>query len=414
MRVVRWILGIAGAVVLLAVAAVLIATLLINPDHYRGDIESAVRRETGRPFVLEGHLQVTWFPWLGVRTGAARLGNPPGASGPDLLDWQSAELRVRLLPLLLHHQLDIGLVRISGADIHLRRGPHGEGTWDDLVARMRSGKGAAGDHTSPAWLVTWAGLELENGSLDYIDERSREHISLVNWQLSVASWRLRESLSVSTSLLLHADTLGMQGSPAVGVLRLPAAGVRVSLDLPRLRLKSSAAHPLEITAPQLSLRVADASLKGAIDAGLDATGHLTAGGSLAAAVPSLSELARTLGIGMPRVADPAALGALSLSGSWSYREGALAVKPLAAKLDSTTVTGWVTYSGGAGTPGNTWDFALRADHVDFGRYMTQSQERKPLQLPVTALRALRAQGTLDLDRAQIDGATLRDVRLQVR
>ena len=408
MKVARWILGVAGAVVLLAVAAALVAMLLVNPDRYRGEIESAVRAETGRPFVIQGHLQIAWFPWLGVRTGAARLGNPPGAVGPDLLDWQSAQLRVRVLPLLLHHQLEVGRIRIVGADIHLRRRPRGEGSWDDLIARLHTGSGAKG---TPA---TWAGLDIENGSLDYVDERSLERTSLAGWRLSAGPWRAAEPLAVSTSFVLHVDTLGVHGTAVAesagsraGAFVLPAAGVPVSIDVPRLQIETSAARPLEVIAPRWSLHVADAKLGGDIDASRDVAGHVTAGGALTAAVPSLRGLARTLGIGMPEVEDPAVLGALQLSGTWSCRDGALAVEPLTAKLDSTTITGRVAY-------GKAWTFALRADQVDFGRYLTHPKAQKPLDLPVSALRALRAQGTLELESARIDGTTLKDVRLLVQ
>lgn len=422
-------LGIAAAVVLLAAAAALIATLVIDPDRYKGEIEAAVQRETGRPLVLEGHLRLTWLPWLGVRTGAGRLGNPPGAGGPDLLDWQSAQVRVRLLPLLLHRQLVVGRIRIVGADIHLRRGPDGRGSWDDLIARLKSGNptspapGSAptAARTSTAPPVTLAGLDLEQSSLDYVDEHSREHVSLAGWQLDIGPWTAGEPLSLRTRFVLHADTLGphtmaptdtgrssgtgTRGGTGAGLLRLPAAGVPVSLDVPRLSVQAT---PLEATAPRWSLQVGDAQLHGAVDARRDVTGPLTASGSLTAAVPSLRQLAQTLGIALPALEDPAALGTLTLSGSWSYRGRALTVKPLAAKLDSTTLTGWIAWSGGA------WRFALRADQVDFGRYRAHSKQQAPVELPVNALRALHAQGILQLDRARIDGTTLEDARLQVQ
>lgn len=406
MRVARWILGIAGVVVLLVVAAALVATLVINPDRYRGNIENAVRRQTGRPFALAGHLRLTWFPWLGMHMGAARLGNPPGAAGPDLLDWRSAKLRVRLLPLLLHHQLEVGRIRIVGAEVHLHRGPQGESSWDDLIARLRPGG------TASPWAITWAGLDMVQSSLDYVDERKSEHISLADWRLSVGPWPPAAPLSLSTSFVLRANTLGDHGSPAAaGALNLPADGVRVSLDVPRLQVTSAASGSVEVLAPQWSIGMADAQLAGAIDATRDAAGQLTASGSLTAAVPSLRELAGTLGLGMPKLEDPASLGALSLSGSWSYRAGMLAVRPLTAKLDSTTLTGWAARSA---HPQPLWTFALRADQVDFGRYLTQAKEQKPFELPVSALQSLHAQGTLELESARIGGTTVRDLRLQVQ
>jgi hypothetical protein len=151
-------------------------------------------------------------------------------------------------------------------------------------------------------------------------------------------------------------------------------------------------------------------LQGAIDAGRDAAGRLTASGSVKGAVPSVRALARALGFALPVPKDPDTLAGLSVSAGWSYREGAVHVGPLAAKLDSTTITGWVAYA-----PVNAWTFALRADHIDFSRYLTQpAKQQEPLALPQSKLRALHAQGTLELAHAQIDGTELQDVRLQVQ
>ena len=400
-------LGIAGAVVLLAVIAALITTLLINPDRYRGNIESVVLSQTGRPLVLQGHLQLTWFPWLGMRTGAARLGNPPGGSGPDLIDWQSAQVQVHLLPLLLHRKLEVARISITGANIRLRRGPQGAGNWDDLSARLQSAGEARGAPTSGAARAsltsnaTWAGLDLTNCSLDYVDERTGGHVGLADWQLSVGPWSIGEPLSARTSFVLHGRLAGSRA------WLLPAAGVPVSLDLPRLQIQGS---PLEVAAPQFSLSIANGKLDGSLDVGRDTTGQPTGSGSLHAAVPSLRQLIRTLGIGISLPNDPSTLGALSLSGSWSYRDGELALEPLAVKLDATTLTGWVRRS----SSNPLWTFALRADQVDFGRYMRRSKQQKPLELPRQALQAVHAQGTVELGRAQIDGMVLKNLRLQVQ
>ncbi len=202
--------------------------------------------------------------------------------------------------------------------------------------------------------------------------------------------------------MLHAQAAG------ASALQLPPAGVRVSLDLPRLQFHGS---PLALAVPRFSLQVAEAELEGSVAAARDTTGQWTASGSLAAVIASPRELIRTLGIHMSLPKDPAALAALSLSGNWSYRDGALTLNPLLVKLDETMLSGWVSRSGG---PQAMWSFALRADDVDFGRYLTQSKRQKPIELPVRALQALHARGTLELDRARIDGTLMKDLRLQVQ
>ena len=71
MRIGRWILAITAALVLLAVLTVLAVTLFVDPNRFRGQIESAVTRATGEPFKIVGNLEISWYPWLALRMGPA-------------------------------------------------------------------------------------------------------------------------------------------------------------------------------------------------------------------------------------------------------------------------------------------------------------------------------------------------------
>ena len=388
MRALRWILAVLAVLAVLLVVAVFAVTRLVNPDDYRAEAQRLVSRYAGSPFVIEGHVRLTWFPWLGVRVGAARLASPPDQPGPDLIDWRSARLSVRLVPLLLHRRVEIGTIELDGADIHLRRDPNGRANWQGLLARSPPG---AAPSSSPSVPVV-GGLILRDATLHY--SQPGLGVDLTHWQLHVSAWRPGSTLAVSTRFVA-------QGA------ELPATGVPVAFAVRGVRVQAT---PLSISAPTISLQIAAAVLRGAARLDDAATGP-EGEGSLSLHVPSVRGLIGELGIKARLPKDPGALGALSLSGRWRLHGGTFAIQPLSARLDATRLAGWLRRSAG---PEALWTFALSADEIDFGRYLPPTRKHpKPFTLPLAQLRSLHARGTLTIARATIAGATMRDVRLAV-
>jgi AsmA protein len=385
MKVLRWSLGIFGAVVLLLALALFIVTQVINPDRYRGELERAVARDTGRPLQIEGHLRLEWYPWLTLRIGAARLGNLTPVRGPELLSWRSARLPVRLLPLLLHRRIEIGTVRIDGAHIHLWRTAAGTGNWQPLLAGTPGGTSSA-----PPSLD---GLVLRDATLQYT--AASGVIRLTHWQLRLGAWQPGRPFVLATRFRLHAP-------------RLPAGGLPIAFRGRHLDVSSA---PLTLAAPHWELTAANAALSGSGQF-TDRNAQPRGTGDLTVHVPSVRALISQLGLKMRLPTDPAALGRLALSGHWSLQGSALRVDPLTAQLDQTTLTGWLAYS--AGTEA-LWTFDLTADRIDFSHYLPPTrQHAKPLKLPLALLRKLHARGVLTVHRVQLGTSTLRDARLQVQ
>ena len=74
----RWIIGLAVTLLLLGIATGLAVTFLFDPNDYKDDIAALVSEQTGRPFSIEGELNLKAFPCCGVKLGPLTLGNPPG------------------------------------------------------------------------------------------------------------------------------------------------------------------------------------------------------------------------------------------------------------------------------------------------------------------------------------------------
>ncbi len=455
-RIAKWTSIIVGGLLVLAVATVFALTCVVDPNRYRGKVEGIVGDLVGRPFVIEGPLQITWYPWLGVRTGAAHLNNLPGVEGPPLMEWQSIAVAAKVWPLL-KGEVVADRIRLQGPRIHLRRDPQGHGNWEKLgpgsvalataaatggsataatteasataattgasatvAATEASATAARGASANPAATATpataapnvpaaatssaaarnrplqIAGIEVRDGTVDYVDEVSGLQADLSSWELNVGEWLTGQPLPVHTRFLVRTKSL-------------PADGVWVQVDTPGLAIRP---EPLTVVAPKLSVRVADAQIDGDLTYEQTADTHVRAHGSVALRAPSLRKLANDLGLNQTMPHDPTTLGPVELTTGWSYDDGSIAAKPLALKLDGVNFNGWVERTA---APQAMWAFELHGDHIDLGRYVNvDSTNKKPFELPVAALHAINANGSVLFDQVVLANTHLANVRLNLQ
>ncbi len=137
LKVIAWIVGVFVAVV---IAAAVLIPIFVNPNDYKPQIEALVKAKTGRQLTLHGDIELSVFPWLGLRLGPTLLSNPPGFPGAPFAKVASGELRVKLLPLL-DKRVELGTVVLDGLVLNLERNRNGRTNW--------AGFGRPGAETKP-------------------------------------------------------------------------------------------------------------------------------------------------------------------------------------------------------------------------------------------------------------------------
>jgi AsmA protein len=398
-RAAKWTAIIFGSLLLVLVAAAFVMTSVIDPNRYRGKVEAIVGDLSGRPFVIEGNLQITWFPWLGLRMGRAHLNDRTNLSGLPIVEWQSAAVAAQVWPLL-RGQFVVDRIRLQGPHIHLRRDAQGRGNWEDWGPARPSGSvpgraGATAKPTSPTG-PRIAGVEIRGGTLDYLDEVSGLRASLAGVELDVGEWLAGQPLPMHARFQVHTQSL-------------PPNGVWVQVDAAAVAIRQ---EPPAIAAPKLSVKVADAELDGAFTYEQTADAHVRAHGSVAVHAPSLRKLANDLALNQTLPHDPTTLGPFELTSDWSYTDGSIAAKPLTVKLDGVNFTGWLERTA---APAALWGFELHGDRIDLGRYVNvDSSNKEPFELPVAALRAVNANGSLIFDQVVLADTHMADVRLRLQ
>ncbi|HVC03021.1 MAG TPA: AsmA family protein [Steroidobacteraceae bacterium] len=413
---------------LLALIAVLLASvwLFVNPNDYKRPIERLVKDSTGRELALPGAIKLSVFPWIALDFGPASLGNPPGFGAEPFASVRHVALRVKLLPLLLHRQLQIGRVAIDGLDLRLLRNAAGKGNWQGFGGSAGQGASESAGEANGA-LPELAGLILKDGRIRYGPMRA-DHVDL-------AVGHLGAGIAVPVKLALNVTT--KPDTPPVGLEAsfdlTPDAKIRhfrvAALELrgkihPRggggtvdwtfsapdstLDLKRQTAN-----IPAFTLHFADARATGSLDAA-QILGSPTANGAFRLDPLALRELLDRLGIAPPRTGDAKALERLSASGDFAYGANAVRLTKLDLRLDDTRLQGSAAITN-LKTRAASFDLAL--DHIDFDRYLSPAPRSAPTAPSSESGRgpfnSLRLDGQLAIGSARIDGLDLGRVRIGI-
>lgn len=179
MRLFKWLGGLVALLFAVIVLAIFILPNVIDPNDYRDELSTLVKDKTGRDLTLAGDLELSVFPWLGIRIQSLSLSQPEQIGG-EMLSVEDAQLRVKVLPLL-SKKVEVDTVVLNQPKV----------TLVTLKNGVDSFSGLSGDDAEPvdsedsgqvAVALAIQGMELTNGSV-VIDDRqagSRTEISDLN------------------------------------------------------------------------------------------------------------------------------------------------------------------------------------------------------------------------------------------
>jgi len=432
-----------AGVVVLVVAAVIIVPLVLDPEDVKRELSTRVEQATGRELSIPGEVELSVFPWLGVRLGQVSLGNAAGFEAPVFASTETVEVRVKLMPLL-SRRLEMDTVTVHGLTLNLERDAGGRGNWEDLAA---AGDAPAGDAApAPAGdagpvLAGFAigGVDLRDAAVSYADRRSGQRLAVRDLALKTGALAPGEPVAVELGFGVESSNPALSGrvtatasvaaDAAAQTARADGLEVEADLEGPSLpggRLAAGLAAELAVDAASGTASVRDLVVT-ALD--LSATGALEVSGLGGEpsyrgelAVPQFSprELLAALGAQAPRTADPEALASASLATRIAGGADALTLDPLTVKLDQSTLTGNARASGFAAP---ALRFALALDAIDVDRYLPPGEAAAPANpgagaagaagLPLETLRALDVEGSLEAARVKVAKLALSELRAKL-
>ncbi|EID4339901.1 TPA: AsmA family protein [Vibrio vulnificus] len=188
----------AAPITVVVMAAIALVTL-VNPNQFKPLITEQVAKQTGLELVIEGDIEWQFFPSIGFSLGKTELKNPQGFSQENLFKVESVGIDISVMPLL-DKVLQIGDVRLDGAEFHLETRKDGQKNIDTLTQQQKAQQetvqqevssepttdasqqpGAAAD-----WRMELAGITVSNAKLVNQDRQAGTSLELydVNFSLS--------------------------------------------------------------------------------------------------------------------------------------------------------------------------------------------------------------------------------------
>lgn len=217
----RTLFKILGGLVLLLVVTIIVAPMLIDPNDYREEIQAVVKDKTGRDLSINGDLNLSIFPWVGVGINEVSLSNATGFNAEYFAEIQEANVKVKLLPLL-SKQVEVSTVVLKGMRLNLAKDKRGKTNWEDMIQSSAEGdkkpSDTNADQASGAALgaIAIGGVQIVDASISWDDASKGESYNLTDLGLSTDALSLGSPMGVELAFTVESSK--------------PKATIRLKLD----------------------------------------------------------------------------------------------------------------------------------------------------------------------------------------
>ncbi len=170
----KLLLWLVGIVLVLVAGVALWVGFVVDPNDYKDQIAALVKEQTGRDLTIGGSIDLSFYPFLGLKLGQVRLSNAPGFGELPFVAVEHADVAIALLPLL-EQRMQAEKVVLRGMELNLARDESGKTNWDDLLvapaAQPAAQAGAApqADDADSVMAVTVGGVEFSGARVVWTD-----------------------------------------------------------------------------------------------------------------------------------------------------------------------------------------------------------------------------------------------------
>jgi len=426
-----------AAIISLLLIAIITLPLIIDPNDYKPEIIKLVKDNTGRELKIPGQIDLSVFPWLGIKLGKVELSNARHFGKQAFAKVETVDVRIKLLPLL-KKEIQVGQIKLDGLNLNLQRNRNGRNNWNNLSKPPQTTSKKSESKTSPEVSqnlvlagLTVGGVHITNTQLNWQDQQNKQtaKINIINLQtgditpdkpipftleshFTSSKPNIKGQMSLKTTARINTDEKifmlsDLKLSSQLQGKDLPGNKLDLQLSSDSLTVNQDK-QTLNVNALQLS----------SLGVRLYADAQVTQLNkqprykiNIASDAFSAKDVAQQLNIKLPKTADENALASVKLSSKLVGDLNNVSVNPLSIQLDDSSLTGHVKINNFK-KPALRYELSL--DDIDLDRYLppatkkttasAPSKQVAQTPLPLELLRALDVKGKITINKLKLSNA----------
>ncbi len=270
----KWLLITGGICFVVLIAAIIIIPQFIDVQKYKPLIEQKVSNATGRSFTLGDEIDISIFPWVGLKLTDLHLGSGAGFDKKDMVSVKEFEVRLKVMPLL-SKKIEIKRFVMDNPIIYIEKTKAGTANWQGIgkkeqkqekTDKTREKEKSSKDQTMPIKALLVNNLSITNCQLTYVDHGTGLKKQISNLNLNLKDISFEKPIGVSLDADIDGKPVSLKGK--LGPIGKEPGKDNIALDfilkaLEELEIKidGNFIDPLKNPTIDLDLKASQFSLK---------------------------------------------------------------------------------------------------------------------------------------------------------
>ena len=192
----------------LCFAVIVVGVLfLANMDlnNHKDWLSEQFYKQTGLELVINGNIESSIYPWLGIDVEGISIANLDGFSNENFLVADKAAFRIKLMPML-NQRYEMDTLELSGATVNLEVNATGTNNWSGIAGSDSQGLVDETDQSESFSFnqIIVGGVAIDSVQVNYLDQLNDQTISANNITANIPELVYGEPLDLVMSFQLNA------------------------------------------------------------------------------------------------------------------------------------------------------------------------------------------------------------------